>query len=270
MFYPLCLDDKGPLTLYPSVERVERKKGSNFSVICTTEGMRYYSNKLQWFRENGNLPNTTKIVRQSVFVRLDFSSLKVNDTGIYKCNITDNTNLHAKRFQLIVFGKWFDYFWQNYKPLVFLNAELAMFNWERLCWKNSLPVFLYKNTWFRNGFWKLDSLSLITAIDIATSTFLHHKIKQQPALKRKFTETNIAKNVISHMSVLNLFEAAFFEFRVCFCCFLSFFVLNFSLRFLFFFPRKPCMKGQTNSINNVIYLLHLVGPMLIIQLWYFP
>lgn len=105
MFYPLCLDDKGPLTLYPSVERVQRKVGGNFSVICTTEGMRYYSNKLHWFKENGILPNTTKIVRQSIFVRLDFSSLKVDDTGIYKCNVTDDTNLQGKRFQLIVFGK---------------------------------------------------------------------------------------------------------------------------------------------------------------------
>ena len=69
--------------------------------------MRYYSNKLHWFKEDGILPNTTKIVRRSTFVRLDLSSLKVDDSGIYKCNVTDDTNLQEKRFQLIVFGKRF-------------------------------------------------------------------------------------------------------------------------------------------------------------------
>ena len=46
MFYNLCLNDKSPLKLYPPVERVERKIGNKFLVICTTEGMRYYSKKL--------------------------------------------------------------------------------------------------------------------------------------------------------------------------------------------------------------------------------
>ena len=67
--------------------------------------MRYYSSNFHWFKENGILPNTTTIVRYSTFLRLDFSDLKVNDTGIYKCNVTDDPNLREKRFQLIVFGK---------------------------------------------------------------------------------------------------------------------------------------------------------------------
>lgn len=70
MFYHLCLNDKSPITLYPPVERVERKIGNKFLVICTTDGMRFYSKKLHKFKENGILPNTTKIVRHSTFVRL--------------------------------------------------------------------------------------------------------------------------------------------------------------------------------------------------------
>ena len=110
IFYWKYLDDKEPLKLYPAVERVEKKQGSNFSIICTTERMRYYSSNFHWFKENGILPNTTSIVRYSTFLRLDFSSLKVNDTGIYKCNVTDDTNLREKRFQLIVFGECFGSF----------------------------------------------------------------------------------------------------------------------------------------------------------------
>ena len=90
--------------------------------------MRYYSNKLHWFKENGILPNTTKIVRHSIFVRLDFSSLKVDDTGIYKCNVTDDTNLQGKRFQLIVFGKWFGSFLYDCKTLVLWSTQSATFN----------------------------------------------------------------------------------------------------------------------------------------------
>ena len=66
--------------------------------------MRYYSSKFHWFKENGVLPNTSNIVRHSTFLRLDFASLKVEDTGIYKCNITDDTNVQEKPFRLIVFG----------------------------------------------------------------------------------------------------------------------------------------------------------------------
>ena len=105
MYDYLHLDDEDPLTLYPAVERVERKKGSNFSIMCTTKRMRYYSRNFNWFKENGILPNTTTFVRHSTFLRLNIASLKVEDTGMYKCNVTDDANLQEKRFQLIVFGK---------------------------------------------------------------------------------------------------------------------------------------------------------------------
>ena len=101
----LYLDNKDPLKLYPAVERVVRKKGTNFSIMCTTEHMRYYSKNFNWFKENGLLPNTTTVIKHPTFLRLDFSTLKVEDTGIYKCNITDVTNLQETSFQLIVFGK---------------------------------------------------------------------------------------------------------------------------------------------------------------------
>ena len=105
MFYWIYLDNQEPLKLYPAVERVEKKQGSNFSIICTTERMRYYSSNFYWFKENGILPNTTTTVRRSIFLRLDFSDLKVTDTGIYKCNVTDDSNFPEKRFKLIVFSK---------------------------------------------------------------------------------------------------------------------------------------------------------------------
>ena len=78
--------------------------------MCTTEHGRYYSRKLSWCKENGLLPNTSNIVRHSTFLRLDFSSLKVEDTGVYKCNTDDNEHLQEKHFQLTVFGKLFGFF----------------------------------------------------------------------------------------------------------------------------------------------------------------
>ena len=109
MFYYLDLDDNDPLKLYPGVERVEKKEGSDFSIVCTTERMKYRSSKFYWFKENGILPNTANIVRHPNFIRLDFSNLKVEETGVYKCNISDNANLQEKRFQLIAFGKSFGF-----------------------------------------------------------------------------------------------------------------------------------------------------------------
>ena len=109
-FHAFNLENKNTLTFYPTIERVEKKKGSNFSIICTTERMKYYSRNFNWFKENGILPNTTNFVRYSTFLRLDFPSLNVEDSGIYKCNVTDDPNLQYKHFQMIVFGKYFQRF----------------------------------------------------------------------------------------------------------------------------------------------------------------
>ena len=67
--------------------------------------MRYHSGKFRWVKQNGVLPNTSNVVRHSTFLRLDFASLNVEDTGIYKCDITGDANIQEKHFQLIVFGK---------------------------------------------------------------------------------------------------------------------------------------------------------------------
>ena len=77
--------------------------------MCTTEHGRYYSRKFMWFKENGLLPNTSNIVRHPTSISLDFSSLKLEDSGIYKCNINDGRHLQEKHFQLIVFGKSFSF-----------------------------------------------------------------------------------------------------------------------------------------------------------------
>ena len=69
--------------------------------------MKYHSRKFNWFKNNNALPNTTNVVRYLTFVTLVFSSLKVEDSEIYKCNSTDDKNIQGKRFQLIVFVKWF-------------------------------------------------------------------------------------------------------------------------------------------------------------------
>ena len=67
--------------------------------------MRYYSKKFNWFKENGGLPNGINFIRDATFLRLDFENLKVEDTGVYKCNVTDDPSLQDRRFHLIVFGK---------------------------------------------------------------------------------------------------------------------------------------------------------------------
>ena len=49
--------------------------------MCTTESGKYYPSKLNWFEENNFLPNTTNVVKHSNFLRLDFTSLKLEDAG---------------------------------------------------------------------------------------------------------------------------------------------------------------------------------------------
>ena len=71
--------------------------------------MRSYSSKFNWFKDNNVLPNGISVVVRSTFLRLDFASLRVEDTGVYKCNITDGKNIEEKSFQLIVFGEWFTF-----------------------------------------------------------------------------------------------------------------------------------------------------------------
>ena len=75
--------------------------------MCTTGHEIYYSSKFKWFKENGVLPNTSNVVRHSTSLRLDFLNLKVEDNGIYKCNINDDGHFKENRFRLIVFGKSF-------------------------------------------------------------------------------------------------------------------------------------------------------------------
>lgn len=67
--------------------------------------MRSYSNKFNRFKGNSVLSNTTGVVRRSTFIKLEFVSLKVEDSDVYKCNITDDDTIQEKRFHLIVFGK---------------------------------------------------------------------------------------------------------------------------------------------------------------------
>lgn len=67
--------------------------------------MRSYSNKFNRFKGNSVLSNTTGVVRRSTFIKLEFASLKVEDSDVYKCNITDDDTNQEKRFHLIVFGK---------------------------------------------------------------------------------------------------------------------------------------------------------------------
>lgn len=168
--YWFNLDDKEPLKLYPAIERVEKKQGSNFSIICTTERMKYYSSNFHWFKGNGSLPKTATTVRYPTFLRLDFSDLKVYDTGIYICNVTDNKNLQEKRFQLIVFGKWFGSFDKT------TNSCHFGFHNHQSFLKN-IPVSLKS---------RANLLPKIIGADDATLwTYFHHESNQLPAFNRK-------------------------------------------------------------------------------------
>lgn len=103
MFYCLDLDDNDPIKLYLRVELVENKELSDFSIICTSK----HESKFCCFKEKGILPNTTNIFRHANFIRLEFTNLKVKETGVCKYIIMDETNLHEKSFQLIYFGQCF-------------------------------------------------------------------------------------------------------------------------------------------------------------------
>ena len=97
-YFCYYLEETDPLKLYPAVERVEKKRGSEFSIICTTECMRSYSSKFNWFKNNNVLPNGTNVVIRSTFLKLDFTSLRVQDTGICKGNIADGKSIEERVF----------------------------------------------------------------------------------------------------------------------------------------------------------------------------
>ena len=109
----MYLDVPTSLKLYPEVEWIKKKKGGKLSVICTTENMRYYSSSFNWFKGNSGLPNTTDLVRHSSFLTLNFKSLRLEDSGKYSCNITDDETIQGKGFQLTVFGRWSFFIWKG-------------------------------------------------------------------------------------------------------------------------------------------------------------
>ena len=75
--------------------------------MCTTGSGKYHSSKSKWFKENSLLPNTTNVIRNSIFLKLGFASLKLEDASQYKHNVTDDKNIQGKSFQLIVLGGCF-------------------------------------------------------------------------------------------------------------------------------------------------------------------
>ena len=89
-FYCFYLDKPSSLKLFPSTERIEKKKGSELSIM--------------WLQRTWDIiqtlsSNTYDAVRHSTFLRLDFKMLKVKDSGRYTCNITDDESIEAKSFQ---------------------------------------------------------------------------------------------------------------------------------------------------------------------------
>lgn len=56
------------------------------------------------------LPNMARVIRKPTSLRLDFVSFKLEYSGIYTCNITDDPNDRERHFELIVFSKWFQFF----------------------------------------------------------------------------------------------------------------------------------------------------------------
>ena len=86
---------------------MEQKKGTPFSVTCTTENLRYPQGKLDWFKDNcgGNI--TTGVVRrEKFFLELHFFSIKEQDMGTYKCKIKNNVGSQEKSFQLVIVGRY--------------------------------------------------------------------------------------------------------------------------------------------------------------------
>ena len=126
----LHLNDKDPLKLYPAVDRIERKKGSNFSIICTTECMRYYSRNFNWFKGSGVLSHTTNVVIHPTFLRLDFSALERTlvytnvilwTMQVFKRNVFNWLCLVS---DLICFNKWHKLGLLEHASSNFLKEEL--------------------------------------------------------------------------------------------------------------------------------------------------
>ena len=89
---------------------MEQKKGTSFSVTCTTENLGNPQGKLDWFKDNCEENITTDVIRrEKFFLGLHFSSIKEHDMGTYKCKIKNDLGSREKSFQLVVVGKFLIY-----------------------------------------------------------------------------------------------------------------------------------------------------------------
>ena len=149
--------------------------------------MRYSSSNFHWFKENGILPNTTTVIRYSTFLRLDFSGLTVNDAGIYKCNVTGDTNLQEKRFQLIVFGKWFGSFDESTNCCSF-RFKRQIFPDEVQSRASLLPASSHMNLCDSAVFFRRSAfITVITPGFTAASAYCYHKSKELAPFRSKNT-----------------------------------------------------------------------------------
>lgn len=99
------LDKTDSLNLNPAVERVEKKEGGAFSIACSAKQTMYYSSNMNWLKDNSALLPTVSVNRTLDLLQLNFASLKEEDTGTYKCIISDDKKIPEVKFKLIVFGK---------------------------------------------------------------------------------------------------------------------------------------------------------------------
>ena len=100
------LDKPDPVKLFPATKTSYQRKGTAFSMICTTDKLGYPEGRLEWFKEDCVDNRATRIIRHgNFFLALNFQNLTGDDTGTYRCQITNDIGSQESRFTLFVLGK---------------------------------------------------------------------------------------------------------------------------------------------------------------------
>ena len=94
------------MKLLPATKTSYQRKGAAFSMICTIDKLGYPEGKLNWFKEDCVENRTTEVIRRGNFLlALNFQNLTGDDTGTYRCQITNDMGSQESRFTLFVLGK---------------------------------------------------------------------------------------------------------------------------------------------------------------------
>ena len=106
-FFCFILDKPDPPKFVPTFEKVELKRGQQFSVIClvaSVDALGIPNGTLKWFVENINTANVL-ITSDELFSIVSIKSVMKENNGTYTCRTENPIGNREIELQLVVSGE---------------------------------------------------------------------------------------------------------------------------------------------------------------------